>query len=97
MSMKFGVRIADVLAAIALLAASTLQAGSAEGGGGVARSEGLVGRAVLHPNLIVRPAASNPATINGTGVIHGHSGPSGIGGPAKAAAGVNGTTIRSKH
>ncbi|HZP77371.1 MAG TPA: hypothetical protein VFB45_14605 [Pseudolabrys sp.] len=35
--------------------------------------------------------------ISGTGMAHPGSGPSSIGGPAKFTAGINGSTVRSKH
>jgi hypothetical protein len=57
------------------------------------------------PELASRPAASpaimppvaNRGAINGTGVTRHSVGPPRIGGPAASVAGINGTTIRSKH
>jgi len=59
---------------------------------------GRTGNAVVAPNLkpIVRPTALNSGAINGTTQIRG-SVPSSIGGPGRAVAGINGTTIRPKH
>ncbi|MGO9702734.1 MAG: hypothetical protein ACLPX7_26140 [Xanthobacteraceae bacterium] len=39
----------------------------------------------------------NRSAINGTNLIRAGSAPSGIGGPAKTVAGINGTTIRPPH
>jgi hypothetical protein len=52
-----------------------------------------------HPmaNPIVTPPVANRGAINGTGVIRRNAGPPRIGGPAASVAGINGTTIRSKH
>ncbi len=48
--------------------------------------------------MSVRPVAIRPGVINGSAVtpLHGAGGPSGIGGPAKAATGINGTAFRPK-
>jgi hypothetical protein len=46
---------------------------------------------------IVRSSVANRGPINGTGLVHRGSGPSGIGGPAKMQDGINGTTIRPTH
>lgn len=48
-------------------------------------------------SLIVRPVVVNRSAINGTNLIRAGSAPSGIGGPAKTVAGINGTTIRPPH
>jgi hypothetical protein len=46
---------------------------------------------------VVRPVAIRPGAINGSAVTPPHGGgASGIGGPAKAATGINGTTFRPK-
>jgi hypothetical protein len=42
-------------------------------------------------------AAVNHAAVNGTGLTRPGYGPGVVGGPAKSVAGINGTTIRSKH
>lgn len=79
-------------------AATTGVAGSRSGG--PARVEGgLGGPRMVHPNAgpTVTATVLNRATIGGTGVIRPGSGPSVLGGPAKAAPGINGTTIRPKH
>ncbi len=47
-----------------------------------------------NPTVITLP---NRAAIGVTGIIRPGSGPSGVGGPAKMGAGINGTTIRPKH
>jgi hypothetical protein len=54
---------------------------------------------IQKPNTspIVSPTASGRGTINGTGLIRPGHAPSGVGGPAKATAGISGTTIRPKH
>jgi hypothetical protein len=46
------------------------------------------------PATIVPP---NRATISGTNASRLGSGPAKLGGPAKPASGINGTTIRPKH
>jgi hypothetical protein len=43
------------------------------------------------------PATAKGGKINGTGFIRSGTTPFGIGGPAKTVAGINGTTITSKH
>jgi len=48
-------------------------------------------------NPIVTPPAANRGAINGTGVARRNVGPPRIGGPTASVAGINGTTIRSKH
>ncbi|MFY9894151.1 MAG: hypothetical protein WAK63_08440 [Xanthobacteraceae bacterium] len=64
---------------------------------GGARTDISVGRPSSNANLIVRPSALNRGTINGTSLARPGLGSSSIGGPAKPIAGINGTTIRSKH
>jgi hypothetical protein len=44
-----------------------------------------------------KPTVTNRPGINGTTLNRLGSGPSGIGGPAKAVAGVSGTTVRPRH
>jgi len=66
-------------------------------GGGLARTSGAPGRPPSNANPVVRPAALNRGTINGTNLVRPGFGPSSIGGPAKPVAGINGTTIRPKH
>jgi hypothetical protein len=41
--------------------------------------------------------ATNHAAINGTGLTRPGYGPGTVGGPAKAVAGINGTSVRPKH
>ncbi len=70
------------------------------GTGGLAKAGADFGRQrIVHPNAgpTVTATALNRATIGGTGVIRPHSGPSTLGGPAKAVVGINGTAIRPKH
>ena len=63
----------------------------------LAKAQGRIDRGTTSANPIVRPAVSNRGTINGTSLMRAGSGPSGIGGPAKTVAGINGTAIRPKH
>ncbi len=46
---------------------------------------------------IVLPPAGAPGRINGTSLIRPGSAPAGLGGPAKSAAGINGSTFRAKR
>ncbi len=69
----------------------------ANANGGLARTGGALGRPSSNANQIVRPAALNRGTINGTNLTRPGVGPSSIGGPAKPVAGISGTTIRPKH
>ncbi len=69
----------------------------ANASGGLARTGGTVGHPPLNANRITRPAALNRGTINGTTIVRPGFGPSSIGGPAKSAAEISGTTIRPKH
>jgi hypothetical protein len=64
---------------------------------GSAKPQGSIRRPTTNANLIVRPVVVNRGAINGTSLIRPGSAPSGIGGPAKTAAGLNGTTIRPPH
>jgi hypothetical protein len=68
----------------------------AKAGDGLARTGAALGRP-SNANPIVRPAALNRGTINGTNLARPGFGPSSVGGPAKSAVGINGTTIRPKH
>jgi hypothetical protein len=63
--------------------------------GHLANSVPAVGRPAPNPNAIIRPGPLN-AKIDGTGIFRPGSGPSGIGGPAKSLAGINGTAIRPR-
>jgi hypothetical protein len=84
---------------------SSIAHGAASGAMGVAgtatsrfaKAEGPIERPTPNANLFVKPAALNRGAINGTSLIRPGSAPSGIGGPAKAIAGINGTAIRPKH
>jgi len=51
---------------------------------------------VIHPGF-AQPSAPARGTVNGTSVVRVGAGTSVIGGPARIATGINGTTIRSKH
>lgn len=68
------------------------------------RRTGVARQALGEPNVglhIAGPVASvgipNRSKIGGAGLIRPAFAPSGLGGPAKAVAGINGTTFRSKH
>ncbi|MGB7098440.1 MAG: hypothetical protein WBD95_06685 [Xanthobacteraceae bacterium] len=65
--------------------------------GKVTKPQGSFERPTTNSNLIVRPVVVNRSAVNGTSLIRPGSAPSGIGGPAKTVAGINGTTIRSPH
>jgi hypothetical protein len=65
--------------------------------GRVAKPDGLGERPTPNANPIAKPALVNRAAINGTTLIHPGFALSGIGGPAKAITGINGTAIRTKH
>jgi hypothetical protein len=60
---------------------------------------GVGGAKTVHPNPTPLPAASaaNQGKIGGTGLIRPASAPAALGGPAKPAGGINGTTFRQKH
>ena len=64
---------------------------------GRTKTEDHMDRPVLSAKPIVRLLAPTHGVINGTGVVQRGSGPSRIGGPAAAVAGINGTTIRPKY
>jgi hypothetical protein len=49
-----------------------------------------------NPNPIIGPTPLNRGTTNGAGQIPTRVGPSGVGGPAKSVAGINGTSIRPR-
>jgi hypothetical protein len=68
--------------------------------GGLAKPAGVPEHgAILQPNTspIVSPDTFRRAAINGTSMSRRGPGTSGIGGPAKTAAGINGSTIRPTH
>ncbi len=69
----------------------------ANASGGLARTGGALGRPSSSASQIVRPAALNRGTINGTSLARPGLSPSSIGGPGKPIAGINGTTIRPMH
>jgi hypothetical protein len=74
--------------------------GDAAGNGGLAKTEDGLGRPTAltpsaHPHD--RSIAPNRGVIDGTAMTRPGRSPSGVGGPAKAVAGINGTTIRPKH
>ncbi len=66
---------------------------------GVAKPDaGLIRQSSLPPSA--SPGVGSPVLnrgISGTSVSHRGVKPSGVGGPPKTAAGINGTTIRSTH
>jgi hypothetical protein len=67
-------------------------AGPGKIGGSPNTGQSYIGAAARLPGT----PATNRATINGTGMTRVGSGPSTLGGPAKAT-GINGTGIRAKH
>jgi hypothetical protein len=67
------------------------------GGSRLTKVEGSADRHVPNPNPFITPPATKSGAITGTGLTHHNSGPSQIGGPKAATAGINGTTIRPKQ
>ncbi len=70
------------------------------GAAGSTKAEGHVERPALlgaDTGLGLNPGMLNRATINGTGATHLGVGQHSIGGPAKAVAGISGSTVHSKH
>jgi hypothetical protein len=75
-------------------------AGPAIKSGNLANTEGEVGRPTIqHPieNRLVISAPQHQGKIDGSRLIRPASAPSGLGGPTKVVAGINGTNIRLKH
>jgi hypothetical protein len=76
---------------------------AADGGSsavGLGKNDGRTGslqRLQLPVIPIAKPTVTNRSEINGTTVNRLRSAPSGIGGPAKAVAGIGGTTVRPRH
>ena len=66
-------------------------------GSRLTKVEGSADRHVPNPNPVITPPAARSGAITGTGLTHHNSGPSQIGGPKAATAGINGTTIRPKQ
>jgi hypothetical protein len=66
-------------------------------GSRLTKIEGGADRRVPNPNPVITPPAARSGAITGTGLTHHNSGPSQIGGPKAATAGINGTTIRPKQ
>jgi hypothetical protein len=66
-------------------------------GSRLTKIEGGADRRVPNPNPVITPPAAKSGAITGTGLTHHNSGPSQIGGPKAATAGINGTTIRPKQ
>jgi hypothetical protein len=66
---------------------------------GVTQSGDVDRPPIVKPNAgpTVSPAASSRGAINGTSLTRPGHAPSGVGGPAKAVAGISGTTIRPKQ
>jgi len=87
MPKESGLRIRSCFLAVLLLGANSNLAKAAE-----VRS----GR-IVRPNVSPVVTTLNRATINGTGVTRPGAGPSRLGGPAKAVARINGTSIRRKN
>jgi hypothetical protein len=56
-----------------------------------------VGGAVVHPTVAPPSVTGQVAGINGTGLIRPGTGPATIGGAARNATGINGTSFRPKH
>jgi hypothetical protein len=65
--------------------------------GRFAKPDALSVRSVPGANPAVRVGAVNRGTINGTSLARPGSAPSGVGGPAKTAAGLNGSAIRPRY
>ena len=73
--------------------------GIAEGARGLAKTDGGLDRpTIARPSAtpIVGAPLMQRGAITGTGPIRRSSSPSGLGGPAKVAAGINGTKFRPK-
>jgi hypothetical protein len=66
-------------------------------GSRLTKIEGSADRHVPNPNPVITPPAAKSGAITGTGLTHRNFGPSQIGGPKAATAGINGTTIRPKQ
>ena len=66
-------------------------------GSRLTRIEGSVDHKVRTPNPVITPPAAKSGAITGTGLTHHNFGPSQVGGPKAATAGINGTTIRPKR
>jgi hypothetical protein len=73
---------------------------AASGASNLAKTDGGLDRpAIGRPSAspVVSAPVPQRGTINGTGLIRPSSAPSGLGGPAKVVAGINGTSTRPKH
>jgi len=73
---------------------------AASGAGSLSRSDGALERpTIARPSVgpITTVHVPQRGTINGTGLVRRNSAPSGLGGPAKAVAGISGSGIRPKH
>jgi len=68
-------------------------------GGSTDTKAGLVRPTIAHsnPSPIVNPPVVQRGAITGTGLVRPNSAPSSLGGPAKVAAGINGSSTRPKH
>ncbi len=62
-----------------------------------ARASGEPDSARQSPHTIATASIVNRGKIDGTGLVRPAVAPSSLGGPAKAAAGINGTTLRPKR
>jgi hypothetical protein len=62
-----------------------------------AAESGLIRPAIARPSFVPAAPAMTHSEINGTTLIRRASAPLPLGGPAKSAAGINGSTFRPKH
>jgi hypothetical protein len=58
---------------------------------------GPIRPAIAHPSFVAAAPAMTHSEINGTTLIRRASAPLPFGGPAKSAAGINGSTFHPKH
>jgi hypothetical protein len=65
-------------------------------GSRLTKIEGNADHKIPNPNPVITPPVAKSGAITGTGLTHHNTGPSQIGGPKAATAGINGTTIRAK-
>jgi hypothetical protein len=69
---------------------------SAPAGAAIAPGPGPVSLPSGHPTPVANAGLAASGRIGGTGLIRPAQAPSGLGGPAKPAAGINGTTLRPR-
>jgi hypothetical protein len=66
--------------------------------GNSAKTKGTLGEPIAQPQRpIVNASSAGQSRIGGAGLIRPALAPSGLGGPAKTVAGINGTAMRPKH